>query len=138
VSLKGRLKRLETGVRWLETDGALLAAELKLRLCDFFQQLSDHMAHDPSYREGWNQRHPGMKLPPPRVKPPPPRPAPARPPPAAKETVVEPVVAQAPPKPTAASPPPKPEPVGGFVVEPAMEIAPVFWRRPGQRDPRDG
>ena len=140
MSLKSRLRRLEAGVRWLETEGAILAQEWKLKLLDTLQRLSDHTADDPSYREGWNKRLPLVQLPPPRVKPrapPMPKPAPVVAP------VVAPVRTDAPSPPPSTpkpSPPPapRPAPVGGFHVEPAMEIAPVFWRKPGERDPRDG
>ena len=71
MSLKSRLRRLDAGVRWLETEGVLIRWQLMMKLVKITQEIADHTAGDPGYAERWNRKIPALPLPPPRVKPPP-------------------------------------------------------------------
>jgi len=68
VSLKSRLRRLDAGVRWLETEGVLLRVQYMTRLVEIAQGIADHTAGDPGFAKRWNKRVPSLPLPPPRVK----------------------------------------------------------------------
>ena len=68
MSLKSRLRRLDAGVRWLETEGVLLRVQYMTRLVEIAQGIADHTAGDPGFAKRWNKRVPSLPLPPPRVK----------------------------------------------------------------------
>ncbi len=73
MSVKSRLRRLDAGVRWLETEGVFVRAQLVRKLVGILQDMSDHAAAHPDVAAKWKKiRH---LLPPPRVKP---SPAPAQ------------------------------------------------------------
>jgi hypothetical protein len=44
VSLKGRLRRLDAGVRWLETEGVFIRWELRMKLAQMTKAIDDHRA----------------------------------------------------------------------------------------------
>ena len=69
MSLKGPLRRLEAGVRWLETEGVVRRAELVLKLVRTVQAIADHKAGDRAFAAQWKKNVPSLPLPPPRVKP---------------------------------------------------------------------
>jgi hypothetical protein len=68
VSLKSRLRRLDAGVRWLETEGVFLRLKHMTRLVEIAQDIADHTANDPGFAKRWNKRVPSLPLPPPRAK----------------------------------------------------------------------
>jgi hypothetical protein len=71
VSVKSRLRRLEAGVHWLETEGVFVRLQLAAKLHGMLQEMSDHAAAHPDVAAQWKKiRH---ILPPPRVKVRPPR-----------------------------------------------------------------
>ncbi len=66
MSLKSRLRRLDAGVRWLETEGVFVRAQLARKLVGMLQEMSDHAAAHPDVAARWRKiRH---LLPPPRAK----------------------------------------------------------------------
>ena len=66
MSVKSRLRRLDAGVRWLETEGVFVRAQLVRKLVGILQDMSDHAAAHPDVAAKWKKiRH---LLPPPRVK----------------------------------------------------------------------
>jgi hypothetical protein len=71
VSLKSRLRRLDAGVRWLETEGVLIRWQLMMKLVQRVQDIADHMAGDPEFAAQWKKNVPSLPLPKPRVKVPP-------------------------------------------------------------------
>ena len=44
MSLKGRLRRLDAGVRWLETEGVFIRWQLRMKLAQMTQAIADHRA----------------------------------------------------------------------------------------------
>jgi hypothetical protein len=71
VSLKSRLRRLDSGVRWLETKGAA-RRKYKMRLARIRRAFAGHRIGDRGMVAGRkNKSVPSLPLPPPRVKPPP-------------------------------------------------------------------
>jgi hypothetical protein len=147
VSLKSRLRRLDAGVRWLETEGVFVRVQLAGKLQGMLQDMSDHAAAHPDVAAKWKSiRH---LLPPPRVKVPPAAKAAPRvvpilrdaPPRGAPQDEV--VRIQEPTKPHPEERParprlegcepvrPPPEPLPGQPAElpsPDMEIRPTRWR----------
>jgi hypothetical protein len=68
VSLKSRLRRLDAGVRWLETEGVLIRWQLMMKLVQRVQDIADHMAGDPDFAAQWKKNVPSLPLPKPRMK----------------------------------------------------------------------
>jgi hypothetical protein len=67
VSLKGRLRRLDAGVRWLETEGRYRRIETMMKVVDMLQKIADRSAADPAFAARWKKDFPNFpyKLPPP-------------------------------------------------------------------------
>src|SRR5471030_2592718 len=87
MALMNRLRRVEAGIEWLETEGALRLCATKIKWLQMKEQVEARLAREPGH-EGARTLAPylGIKLPPlpkPVVPPPPPAPAPSPPPPAA-------------------------------------------------------
>ncbi len=154
MSLKARFRRIEAGVRWLETEGVFINIEARIKLLELLQEISDRTASDPAAAERWKEMDSGMKLPPPRVpvvRRPPPVPAPlpqpilpgvrGQTPPAESHAAPRPEKSEpAPPRP-AKAPPPGPPPIPGMPVEPRspdLEMRPVQWRPRGAGDDYGG
>ncbi len=76
MSHKGRLRRLEAGVHWLETEGLCRHIEAGLRTLEMLQTIADRQATDPAFAARWKRDFPNfpIKLPPPSagVRPAPP------------------------------------------------------------------
>jgi hypothetical protein len=68
VSPKSRLRRLDAGVRWLETDGVVRRAELVMKVLETTQAIADHKADDRRFAARWRKNVPSLALPKPRVK----------------------------------------------------------------------
>jgi hypothetical protein len=74
VSHKSRLRRIDAGVRWLETEGVFIGLQLVNKLQGMLQEMSDHAAAHPDVAARWKKiQH---LLPPPRAKARPPVPRP--------------------------------------------------------------
>jgi hypothetical protein len=160
VSQKGRLRRLDAGVRWLETEGTYIRIAGLVKYLEMLLDIADRADVDPAFAAKWERDFPYIPLPPPRRKasPPSPKPEPAPAPEPAPSVAsqtppreVEPPRSQlsptaiepraAPVVPVMEKPPPRPPdppaPMPGMPVEPRqpdMEIRPVRWR---QREPED-
>ena len=66
MSLKGRLRPLERGVEWLETEGRFRRIEIMLKILDMKQEIADRLATDPAAAAQWKKDYPGpWDLPPP-------------------------------------------------------------------------
>jgi len=141
MALMNRLRRVEAGIEWLETEGALRLCATKIKWLQMKEQVEARLARDPGH-EGARYLAPylGIKLPPlpkpppstPVVRPPPPPPAPPPPSPS-PASAPEPVVVAPPP-------PPKPPPVQKWEthdIPEHMQIRPVQWRRRGPHDDDD-
>ena len=149
MSLKSRLRRLDAGVRWLETEGVFVRAQLATKLHGMLQDMSDHAAAHPEVAAQWkNIRH---LLPPPRVK----ERALAKAAPLVVPILRDAAVPAAPqdevgresaphpeerrvaarPEGKPARPPPDPLPGQPASFPPAdMQIRPVHWRQRGAQD----
>lgn len=83
MSLKARLRKVEAGVRWLETEGIFRKIELQWKLLQKKQEIADTLARDPAAAARWRELGIDDGLPPPSVPvlrlPPTPEPAPAQP-----------------------------------------------------------
>ena len=153
MSLKGRLRRLDAGVRWLETEGAFIVIEARIKYVEMTQDIADRAVADPVVATEWKRIFPSVPLPPPRVSVRPPAPKPIiapRPvvvPPLPEGEQRLPVAAPAPapsaviearlPPPPPPRPPDPPAPMPGMPVSPPspdMEIRPVHWRQRGPQD----
>jgi len=137
MSLMTRLRRVEAGIEWLETEGVLRLCATKIKWLQMKEQVEARLAREPGHEMA---RHlgsvMGVKLPPlPApvvVRPPAPLPPTAPPsPPSAPEPVV--VASPPPPK-----PPPSPrETWETHDIPEHMQIRPVMWRRRGPQDDDD-
>jgi hypothetical protein len=164
VSQKGRLRRLDAGVRWLETEGTYIRIESMVKSLEMLLDIADRADADPAFAARWKETFPSVVLPPPRRKAPPSRPksepappperAPERAPVVARRTLppqdepprseVSPPAIEPRPAPVAVvmeKPPPRPSdspaPMPGMPVSPPspdMEIRPVRWRERGPHD----
>jgi len=159
VSQKGRLRRLDAGVRWLETEGLYRRLKNMIKMLEMLQQLADRMAIDPAFAAKWTKDYPSFPwvLPPPsaHLRPRPPDPVVASPPPVAASSTPLPEAeaplgpeerpASVPPRPPREPEPAAPKPVEPPPVEvmpgqpvsppsPDMEIRPVQWRAREARD----
>jgi hypothetical protein len=139
VSLKGRLRGLDAGVRWLETEGRYRRIKNMVKLLEMAEVIADRTAADPALAARWDRDFPSVPvswfrriagrppLPPP---PPPPVVVPQAPPPKVESP---PPVVQAPPPPRPPPrPPPVPEPLPGQPVAPPASdraIRLVHWRK---------
>jgi hypothetical protein len=149
VSLKGRLRRLDAGVRWLETEGDFLRFKGWVEYLEKVQEIADRAAVDPEFAAKWERDFSYVPLPPPRVgvRPPArkpivaPRPVVVPPLPEGEQRL--PVAAPAPaavieaPLPLPRPPPVMSAPMPGMPVSPPspdMEIRPVRWRERGPQD----
>jgi hypothetical protein len=149
VRLKGRLRRLEAGVGWLETEGRYRQIATMMKAVEMLQQISDGLAADPARAADWKKNFPNfpVKLPPPRVAVRPalaPEPTllnaavPAAPQGEVVRVDVAPVVQPHPEERREAArlegcgpAPPRRQAEPGQPTEPAspdMQIRPVFWR----------
>jgi hypothetical protein len=150
VSLKGPLRRLEAGVRWLETEGRFVRIEAMMKILEMTQEIADRRAVDPAFAARWDKDF-SFPLPPPRVSARPPAPKREAAPPERAPERASVIVSQTPPSPKveppppaievrAAAPPPPPvmpAPLPGMPVTPPspdMEIRPVRWRRREAQD----
>jgi len=163
VSQKGRLRRLDAGVRWLETEGTYLRIAGLVKSLEMLRDIADRADVDPAFAAEWKETFPSIVLPPSRRKAaasrPKPEPAPEPAPSVASQTPpreVEPPRSQLSPPaieshpapvvpvkdvPVMEKPPPRPPdppaPMPGMPVEPRqpdMEIRPVHWRQRGPHD----
>jgi len=153
VSQKGRLRRLDAGVRWLETEGTYLRVAGLVKYLEMLLDIADRAAVDPVFAAEWERDFPYIVLPPPRrtAAPPRPKPEPAPPPESTRVIVPETPPEPAPPvlpilrdaalqaatqdEVARESAPPAPMP--GMPVSPPspdMEIRPVQWRQRGPQD----
>ncbi len=143
MSQKGRLRRLERGVEWLETEGRFRRIELMFKILDMKQEIADRLAVDPAAAAQWKKDYPDfpcelpppgphlrprapepdVRPPPPKVEPPPPVPSPVSPPVPSPEIAAQPL-----PVIVAETPPPPPASVDVFPSVPSPEIAP--WPPP--------
>ena len=135
MSHKSRLRRLDAGVRWLETEGVLIAWQLRMKLAQIQQEIADHLAANPDIAA----KHKGLfdVLPPPRVKVRPPARTPPPAPPLPKPVQPPAIEVRPPPLPPPRAPEPPPEPLPGQPVAPRpahLEIRPVHWRPRGPQD----
>ena len=157
MSQKGRLRRLERGVEWLETEGRFRRIENMIKLLEMKQEIADRIAADPAARVRWNEHLAWFPLPKPRVavreevaprvKPilrdaavpaapqdeDSPEPAPPHPEERRIAARLEGLEAALPPAPT---PAPRPVMPGQPVTppQPDMEIRPTRWRPRGEQD----
>ena len=118
MSVKSRLRRLDAGVRWLETEGVFIRWELRMKLAQMTKAIDDHRAR--------------VKALPPRVRAPILRHAPL-----GGAPQDEAVRVQANPPPVERPAPRPPESLPGEPVAPPspdMEIRPTRWRPHGARD----
>ena len=162
MSQKGRLRRLDAGVRWLETEGTYLRITGLVKSLEMLRDIADRADVDPAFAAEWKEIFPSIVLPPPRRKAAAPRPKPESAPSVASQTpppevepprsqpspstieshpapvvpvMVAPVMEKAPPRPP--DPPDPPAPMPGMPVSPPspdMEIRPVHWRQRGPQD----
>ncbi len=137
MSQKGRLRRLERGVEWLETEGRFRRIELMFKILDMKQEIADRLAVDPAAAAQWKKDYPDFpcELPPPSphlrprapepdVRPPPPK---VEPPPPVVEA--PPPIPPRPPEPVSVPPPAPPPP-----PDVDREVRPVHWRQRGAPD----
>jgi hypothetical protein len=150
MSLKGPLRRLEAGVRWLETEGRLARVQSGMKILAMTQEIADRAAVDPAFAAKWQKDFAYVPLPPPRVGAPPVAtpPLPARPAPVVVPDVPPPKVAPPAPAPVATraaerEPEPEPAPLAEPVHLPGMPVSPfpddmmvrpVQWRLRGPED----
>lgn len=66
MSQKGPLRRLDAGVRWLETDGMYLLVESRVRALEMLLDIADRADADPAFAARWTEAFPSIVLPPPR------------------------------------------------------------------------
>ena len=66
---RGRLRRLEAGVRWLETEGVIRRAELRLKLARMTQEMADYLATNPAIAKKHPSLLDGLPRPSPHLRP---------------------------------------------------------------------
>jgi hypothetical protein len=114
VSQKGRLRRLDAGVRWLETEGTYLRITGLVKSLEMLRDIADRADVDPAFAAEWKEIFPSIVLPPPRRKAAAPRPKP------------EPAPAPEPaPSVASQTPPPEVEPPRSQPSPPAIEPRPA-------------
>ncbi len=165
MSQKGRLRRLDAGVRWLETEGAYIRIAGLVKSLEMLLDIADRVDVDPAFAADWKKSFPYIVLPPPRrtaaacrtkaESAPPPQRAPDR----AHEQASAPqpvIVPEAPPSPKVESPPPviearapplppprpppvmpAPMPMPGMPVSPPSPDMEIRPVRWRQREPQD-
>lgn len=151
MSQKGRLRRLDAGVRWLETEGTYIRIESLVKSLEMLLDIADRADADPAFAARWKETFPSVVLPPPRRTAAPSRPRPESAPPPERAPERAPVIGpkapqspkvESPPpvieaRPPPLPPPPPPEPMPGQPTSPPspdMEIRPVRWRERGPQD----
>jgi hypothetical protein len=141
MALMERLRRVEAGIEWLETEGQFRLLGTKIKLLKWKERVEAELRRDPGHA-GARQIAPyvGVALPP---LPQPPRPAPVVRPPPAPPAPPEPqrapvvVAAPAPPMPLPPEPEPPAEKWETHDIPEHMQIRPVTWRRRGLQDVDD-
>ena len=66
MSLKSRLRRLDAGVRWLETEGKYLFIKGMVKTLEMLLDIADRADVDPAFAAHWKKSYPFIVLPPPR------------------------------------------------------------------------
>ena len=66
---RSRLRRLEAGVRWLETEGVIRRAELRLKLARMMQEMADYLATNPAIAKKHPSLPDGLPRPSPHLRP---------------------------------------------------------------------
>jgi hypothetical protein len=153
MALLTRLRRVEAGIEWLETEGMFRLCEIQFKWLELKKKVEVSLARDPG-NEIMRQcgKDMGVELPPlpkPVVRPPPPPPpAPAPPPPAPAQpppdervregSFADTTFATMVRRPPASWPPPPP-PVEWEThdIPEHMQIRPVQWRQRGPQDVDD-
>jgi len=145
VSQKGRLRRLDAGVRWLETEGLYRRLKNMIKMLEMLQQLADRMAIDPAFAAKWTKDYPSFPwvLPPPsaHLRPRPPDPVVASPPipvsspPLPLPESEAPLVPEERPASVPPRPPREPEPAAPKPVEPPPVEPPPVEPRPVEPQP---
>jgi hypothetical protein len=144
MALMARLRRIEAGIEWLETEGMFRVCKTQVKFLKMQEQIEARLARDPGDEHArWLAPYLGIKLPPlpkPVVySPPPPAPAPppsapARAPPEEPRVARERSFADVVQVPPVSSPPPPPVAWETHDILEHMQIRPVRWR---QRDASD-
>jgi hypothetical protein len=139
MALMARLRRIEAGIEWLETEGMFRLCRAQFKWLKMKEQIEARLARDPG-DEGARRVAPylGVKLPP-LPKPPAPaplvrQPAPPTPAPPPLSPPVPAPVATTPPPP---KPPPPPPTWETHDIPEHMQIRPVQWRRRDASDVDD-
>ncbi len=144
MSQKGRLRRLDAGVRWLETEGTYLRIAGLVKCLEMLMDIADRRAVDPAFAARWDRDFSYVRLPPPRsgVQPAAPKSKPAPPPPRPPEPAIfvprQTLPPQAEPKdtqPTDSEPAQVPLPVSPITIEPCPPPVVPAVQRPPPRPP---
>lgn len=115
MSLKSQLRRLDAGVRWLETEGRHRRVATMMKTLERMQEIADRVASDPAFAVRWKKDFSYIPLPPPTVTAPP-------------------VVVPLPPPPLLPPPPPAASVVRVEVPSMNKETGAAWWRARGPQD----
>ena len=66
---RGRLRRLEADVRWLETEGVIRRADIRLQIAKKTQEMADYLATNPAIAKKFPFLVDGLPRPSPHLRP---------------------------------------------------------------------